>query len=151
MLFFSSILWGQNVKFKTTMSRLQDSIEETMQKGVEDGWYGAINIPDLLFRMITENKDVYYIFCHPSKYKKEILMYINNNSVKWEYRYIALGMLQGICIHEYLPIVRNIYNLFDTEIANPPVDLAKPIRSNNFHPSLDVLKLCVDQGNLPSV
>lgn len=148
ILFFSSVLWGQNVKFKTTMSMLQASIEETMQKGVEDGWYGAMNIPDLLFMMITENKDAYYIFCHPLKYKKEILMYINNNSVKWEYRYIALGMLQGLCIDEYLPIIENIYNLFNVKITNPPINLTKPIRSNNFHPSLDVLKLCVDQSNL---
>ncbi|MEO8962095.1 MAG: hypothetical protein ABI325_09450 [Ginsengibacter sp.] len=38
--------------------------------------------------------------------------------------------------------------MFEREIISAPVDLSKPIRKNNFHPSLDVLKLSIDQGNL---
>lgn len=91
-LFFASSIKSQNINFKSTITKLEDNIEETMQKGVEDGWYGVMTIPDFLFMMITQDKDVYYIFCHPSKYKKEILMYINNDSVKWEYKYLALGL-----------------------------------------------------------
>lgn len=98
------------------MIKLQDNVRETISKGGEDGWYGVMNIPDLLLMTITQDKDLYYIFCQPAKYKKQLLKYINNDSIKWEYKYFALGLLQGLCIEEYLPVFENIYNLFERKI-----------------------------------
>jgi hypothetical protein len=130
------------------MDRLEKNVKETTQHGVEDQWYGVMNLPDLLLLTIIEDKDLYYIFSHPLQFKEQLLKYINDDSVKWEYKYFALGLLQGLCIEEYLPVAENIYNLFDRKITSAPVDLSKPIGANNFHPSLDVLKLSIEQGNL---
>lgn len=148
LLFFCLSLKCQKVDFKKTMDRLEKNVMETTDHGVEDQWYGVMNLPDLLLLTIIDDKDLYYVFSHPLQFKARLLKYINNDSVKWEYKYFALGLLQGLCIEEYLPIAENIYNLFDRKITSPPVDLSKPIQANNFHPSLDVLKLSIEQGGL---
>ncbi|MEO8962094.1 MAG: hypothetical protein ABI325_09445 [Ginsengibacter sp.] len=60
-LFFAPLLRGQEIDFKKTMDRLQDNVQETTYEGVEDGWYGVMDIPDLLFLTIIQDKDLYYI------------------------------------------------------------------------------------------
>lgn len=138
----------QNVDFSESIDKIENDVNEMTLHGVEDGWYGVYNIPDLLFLMITGNKNLYFIFTHPRVYRAKLLTYIEDPATKWEYKYFALGLLQGLCPEDYLPVANDIYNLFDGEFTHPPVDPAKPVSANNFHPALDVLSLCINQGNL---
>ncbi|WP_300601571.1 hypothetical protein [Niabella sp.] len=137
---------SQKSKFPDIIKGMELRIDQSLSS--LGGWEDLINIPDILFLEFTQNKSLHRVFQHPKLYQNDILNYIKNPKKKWEYKYYVLGLLQGLCIEDYLVIFPIVYKVVDNAIKKNSIKKNEDFLPWKGYPYIDMLYLLVDQDNL---
>lgn len=111
------------------------------------GWNNVVRLPGLLANKYSNDVKYNYIFTHPDIFKDSLLTRITSPEYSWQHKYYMLGLLQGMCIDNYIPVLQTIYNIVNAEIKKNISDTGR-MQAKTVYPYIDVLLLAIDQEYL---
>ena len=118
----------------------------------QKGWNNLVNFPEFMSLTIVQDSILhYYGFKNAMKYRDSVLKFIQDKKNRWELKYYALALIQGLCIEDYLPVIDSVYGLVDKKIRlNPNKYKQKGIKHYTYsnYPELDLLYFALDQDGL---
>jgi len=152
LLFMTGTVSGQKGLIDTTgdsFAKVIDRMEHHIDLSIKSlgKWKDLVNIPDMLLLSINQDSTFLFVFNHPKVYSSKLLKYIENPSKKWEYRYFALGLMQGMCFKEYIQFFPKVYNVIKKEMIKRGAE-SKDVELWKNNPYADILYLLVFQNNL---
>lgn len=86
------------------------------------GWNNVMRLPGLLANKYSGDVKYLYILNHPQQYKDSLLSYLQNPVYSWEHKYYMLGLLQGMPVSEYSPVLSAVYDVVKNQIKENITD-----------------------------
>jgi len=132
---------------------LKDVFIHLKKIGIRDlksqgGWNNLINIPNFPLLTITQDSLYYFGFKNSIYYRDSVLLFIQDRNNRWELKYYALALIQGLCIEDYLPVIEAVYDLVDKQIKIKPEKFNQKAKTYSNYPELDLLYLALEQDGL---